>query len=344
MRNRTPFCVLLLCGTSLSACISPTKNVFFATKTTWGVDVDASPPTFDLGFARQEGSVAPVTDAGAVLPLMSSFSGRGGLLSQTFGFRVAQSFAVGNAALILARYIDDNGNPAEEHDLSALFTDGLSEKTAAVSGKLSEARPYFFGTHTTLGFRVDLPTTTGLPQGVHLGWKRKELAVVPIHEKDGQILLPSMIATTGANADSSGTDAQAGVDQFYATGLAASYLASSPQIRGTLGARIVAEGAATELARKVAEQEVRSRETRDLRARRDVVLQPLSAAELQRAADLAVLMGLAPKKAREGLGLNPSDEDLRKFLTKYTSPGTDDDGTAERVERFLDAVPTLRHQ
>lgn len=344
MHHRTRLCVLIFSGASLTACISPTDNVFFATKTTWGVDVDASPPTFDLGFARQEGSVAPVTDAGAVLPLMSSFSGRSGLLAQTFGFRVAQSFAVGNAALILARHIDDAQNPASGHDLSELFTAGVTERTAAVGGKLDKARPYFFGTHTTLGFRVDLPTSAGLPTGVHLGWKRKELAVVPIQEQNNQLLLPSMIATTGANGETGGGDVESGVDQFYATGLAASYLASSPLIRSTLGSRIVSEQGVTEFVQAIAEQEKRSMLADDLRTRRDALLAPLSAAELLRAADLAVLMGIAPKKSRDGLGVNPSADDLRKFLTKYASPGTDDDGTAERVERFLDAVPGVRHQ
>lgn len=289
------------------ACQTAKETAFFTTRTVWGVDIDPQPPTFDLGYGRTEGSVAPVVDGGEVLPLLASFSGRSSFLGGALGFGVGQSFAVGNAALVMARYMTDERNLSEEldgDDLKSVFHGGAP---ANIAGSFEDVRPYFFGTTTSLGFKVDLATPTdGSVGAVNLGWKRKELAVVPIREvtekvtaEDGttveqkRLTIPSMIATTSASATATDADegTGGGVDQFYATGLAATFLAGHPFVRRTLGAKILSDADARQSLIKAIDDD--REKSQDLQKETAELLEELNGEQLDRALQVFDALGLA---------------------------------------------------
>jgi hypothetical protein len=221
------------CGCSLGK-----KNVLFLTKTSFGVDIDSKPPTLDISYTRKEGTIAPRFESGEVLPQMASFSSRVGL---PVSMAVGQSFATGSAAVILARYMGTAARPeAEESVAEELLTD---DKVSAVDGTTATAQRYFFGTDTSFGIRVTFsPETGGYPDSVNLGYKRKELAFVPLTEDlvTKKVSLPSLIATAGLDSEFR-TVQDSGVvyNQFFATGASARYLAASPEVRSTIGIRIL---------------------------------------------------------------------------------------------------------
>jgi len=237
---------VLLAASSAAGCVGR-ENVLFATNSSIGLDLDTKPPAASLAFSRQEGSVAPVTEKGEVLPLMSSFAGGTGLFGTIFGSNVSQSFAVGNAAWVMSRYVSDlETNAAEDvAPESDLFTSAAS---SAVKGSLEDSKSYFFATDTTLGLKVGFSPAgaSAWPDSLAFGWKRKELAFAPVREigTDGneEIVVAPLIATTDASAGSEqGGDTSIEVTQLYATGHAATLLAADPHVRYGLAEHILGD-------------------------------------------------------------------------------------------------------
>ena len=85
----------------LASCGIGKDSILFMTKTSLGIDVDSKPPTLDISYTRKEGTLSPVFDD-EVLPQMASFATNSGLVNAAVG----QSFATGNAAVLLAKYFD----------------------------------------------------------------------------------------------------------------------------------------------------------------------------------------------------------------------------------------------
>ncbi|MBT6345234.1 MAG: hypothetical protein HOJ49_00705 [Nitrospina sp.] len=202
-------------------------NILFMTKTSLGVDVDTKPPTLEIGYDRKEGTISPTFQDGKVLSQVASFKTKDGIVGQAIG----QSFATGQAADILSKYMFSPAKLATTATIDESEILLVNAQTAKVSG--NEKR-YFFGTDTNFGFKVNFGLETGgLPDSVHLGYKRKELAYVPlIANKDGEVALASLMATAGLSTKiASLEETSLTFSQFYATGLAANHLASIPEIR-----------------------------------------------------------------------------------------------------------------
>ncbi len=165
---------------SLVAC---RETVAFTTKTGIALDLDAQPTSLDFGFIRSEGTIAPIFEGGEVLPVMSTVgSGLNGI-----GIASDHSFATGDSSIILAdallqpgRYILDGSKPVKVSDLSGVIR----------VPKSAERSVYFFGTDTSLGMHVQWTAAT-LPTGLSIGWKRKELALVPLMESTEWVLVTS---------------------------------------------------------------------------------------------------------------------------------------------------------
>lgn len=230
----------LALGGLLTGCQLGRDSTLFVTKTSFGVDVDGKPATLDIGYDRKEGTVAPKFKDGNVIPKLASFQGRAGPISNAL-IGAAQSFALGEPAVIMARYM---GNPNARPATTDIISDTELQNPHEIAGNLTSARRYFFGTDTNLGVKIGLAAEQGgMPESLSVGWKRKEIAYVPLETvtngQDQVIVVPSLVATAnfGVNPQSGSTN----LNQFFATGLAANYLSAQPDIRAVLGARIIAD-------------------------------------------------------------------------------------------------------
>lgn len=193
----------------LSGCIG-TDSAVFVTKSSIGIDVETKPPQVSLAYDRTEGFFGPRYEDGSIPPVIASIRTDGGI----FDPRVKQVYATGAAANILA----DPAQPVRSNTLSA-----------------SAAKPMFFGTSTTLGFKVSFGTDTKLPESVTFGYKRKEASFIPIGLLNGQHHYPSVLAAIDSESTFKKLD-QTGVEsvQFFATGFAAESLAREPVLRELL--------------------------------------------------------------------------------------------------------------
>lgn len=234
------FLMLLISFGFLLGCSMGKKNILFVTKTSLGVDIDTKPPTIDIGYARKEATVSPKFEGG-VLPQLASFKTGVGFVNVAVG----QSIATGNAALLMSRYLGTDSKPKRE---AVIPLADISDETRSswVPGSTINAKRYFFGTDTSFALKITFGMETGgYPDSLSLGYKREEMAFVPLMEAiDASgapwVGLPSLVATADLDARSpnvSGTDVQ--YKQFYATGMAANFLAAQPETRNALGAKIV---------------------------------------------------------------------------------------------------------
>jgi len=225
---------------SLMGCSLGQDSVLFVTKTSVAIDIDTNPLTFDVGYGRYEGSIAPVAEDGQILPLLASVNAESTISSDVFGAGVSQNFGVGNAAVIMSQYLGTDSNPIENKSVN--FSQ-LIDKPASIKGTINDnTKRYFFGTKTTLGFTTSFAPERGYtPDSISLGYKRKELAYVPIKQNGEEISIPSMIATTGTSANADINNSGFSISQFYATGKAASYLAANPTIRNSVITKIIGD-------------------------------------------------------------------------------------------------------
>ena len=223
---------VLLCG-----CNTGKNNLIFVTKTSYGLDIDRSPPTFEVAFGRKEGMLGPVYGNGANLPVLASFHSDGGLLRTSVG----QSFATGQSAELLARYL---GTDATLTNDAAIPGDEITGK-ATVDVADGVPKRHFFGTATIFGLKIQFAEETGyIPDSVSIGYKRKEVALVSLSvEGEGaekQVSLPSLVATHGSSLNTAGvSNTTSSINQFFATGRAADYLMARREIRDTIGFRVI---------------------------------------------------------------------------------------------------------
>jgi len=172
---------IILSVLGLSLMVSSCRDtVIFTTRTGIALDLDTQPTTIDAGFIRSEGILAPIFEGGEVLPVLSSVgSGTKGL-----GLASDHSFATGDASIIFSDSLleHDRYEFGEEWKLPDKLRDGIIRVPKGQNRSL-----FFFGTDTSLGLHVQWTAAT-LPTGVSLGWKRKELAIVPLMEKTVWVL------------------------------------------------------------------------------------------------------------------------------------------------------------
>lgn len=209
--------IALLLTVALTACASK-DHVLFVTKTSVGLDFDSKPPAASLAYDRVEGYVAPRYANGKIPEVVASVKSDG----QIFSPKMKQVYATGDAAVIA--------------------TGGV--KPDAVSASESGGREMmFFGTTTTTGVKVSF--TTGLPDSLLFGFKRKEFSYIPlatVKENSGpdRNVYPSVLASidTSANvaADGTHTNTELINAQFFATGDAARNLAGNASIKAAFTA------------------------------------------------------------------------------------------------------------
>jgi hypothetical protein len=233
--------LLLLLLILLVSCSTGKDSILFVTKTSLGVDIDSKSPTLDIGYTRKEMTLAPQFEEGQVLPQMASFSSNEGIAVNT---ALGQSFAVGNAAILLSKYLGSTARPKPE---KIIASSEITARPYSAEGTLTKAKRYVFATDTSFALKVTFGLETGgYPDSFSLGYKRKELAYVPlfIKQESGKdvVKLPSLIATAAMYMDKSSLrESELRYSQFYATGLAANYLASQPIVREGIARKILTD-------------------------------------------------------------------------------------------------------
>lgn len=243
---------VLILGLVLSAtgCGLGKENILFVTKTSLGVDIDSKPPTLDISYTRREGTLSPEYPSG-VLPQMASFATEVGV---PVNLAVGQSIATGHAATLLAKYIGTPLDP-ELTSTSIPIAEITSPDASRIEGEIENGKRFFFGTDTAFGLRVTFGLETGgYPDSLSFGYKRKEMAFVPITEKsikEGNVVrktvgIPPLLATAGFDLQGKSGGGEVQYVQFFATGHSASYLAAKKAIRSTVGLKIIGDKQAAE--------------------------------------------------------------------------------------------------
>ena len=229
----------------LSACASPSDSVYFITKTSTSiVDADTVPAGISIGYDRVEGYAGPRFADGSVFPVASAIESKGEGIDR----QVRQVFATGNAAKIVTRQGTADAQAAAKNDAGSapdLQQPADKSGTSGSPGTNDKRKVVFFGTSTSVGLKMGFEATAPLPSSFTFGYKRKELAVVPVdHNRLNTSVLgsftngvgvaarpesPASAAASGAASAARGT-ARFDVQQFFATGIAAEQLAGLASI------------------------------------------------------------------------------------------------------------------
>ncbi|MFN0244141.1 MAG: hypothetical protein ACKVWV_14725 [Planctomycetota bacterium] len=237
---------VVLAFLSLFSCKVGKDSVLFVTRTNVAIDLDTQPATLDIGYKRDELVLAPMDDEGNVLPVMTTV----GVDANPFSFGANHSFATGDAALVMSRFLLSEAHPPTVGTIDATaLADALAGGTIAETGKR-----YYFGTNTVLGLGVQW-NAEYIPNAIALGYKRKELALVPLGKVDAEIdpktnkpdpskkgglRLASLIATAHSGTDvGDAQSTRAVIGQTFATGKAATNLAMHPEVRRAIGPSVV---------------------------------------------------------------------------------------------------------
>lgn len=223
---KPPVLLLAVLAGALCGCASLSDNVVFVTKTSLAVDVTAQPAGATIGYDRFEGYVGPRFDSGRVPPVAASFVSNGQLLSR----EVRQVYATGRAAELVTA-------PAGTADTPA----------AAASAPADDPRQVmFFSTGTTLGLKLGFGAT-GVTDWFTLGYKRREITVIPITTGE----FPSVLATVDSDqAATAAAETRFGVGQYFATGTAARAVAADDAVRALFRHRVKGALGADELQEK----------------------------------------------------------------------------------------------
>lgn len=206
--------VLPLAGLALllTGC-DTTDRAVFVTSTNIGINADATTRVVNIGYDRTEGFIGPdYVDSGAAP------SAVGYLQSDlaVFSPKIKQLYATGRAAELVTM----PELPSEQES---------SDELTGVR------RLLIFGTSSNIGLKLGFATASGLPDGIVLGYKRKEMSVIPFKEAaPGKATdhYASVLASIDMNQSTETLPSSSlKLTQFVATGMAARNLARDEKIR-----------------------------------------------------------------------------------------------------------------
>jgi hypothetical protein len=200
---------LVLAGVLVVGCTTP--RAAFVTKTSFSIfDADTTPAQVTFGFDRVEGFIGPLNPDGTVPPVVAKIETDG----KIFNSKVKQIYATGQAAEAVA---------------------GLtpSTDTDTPDGKNGGRGLAFFGTSTSTALKIGF-APTGVPNTFVLGYRRKELSVIPrlASVKTGtgglaHYVYPQLLAAIDTRASAADQNTGTfGVCQSFASGAAATKMAA----------------------------------------------------------------------------------------------------------------------
>jgi hypothetical protein len=183
-----------------------TNKVVFVTSTEIGMGADAKVGNVNIGYDRNEMVVGPVyPETGDTPPVYARLESN----LKVFSPEVKQLYATGHAAEIATN------KHASENSSHGLY---------------GARKVMMFGTTTNFGLKIHFSGNT--PDSMNLGYKRKEMSVIPLKDKQPTESDPdkyaSVIAGLGLSADATSfSGAGVKLSQFIATGTAAESVAKN---------------------------------------------------------------------------------------------------------------------
>lgn len=247
---------LLLILFITSGCAPGLNSVLFTTRSNVGLDVNATPPTTEVGIAREEFVIAPTYEKGQTHPVMASFSS-GQNFASKFAFGVGSTFSTGEAAYIMAKLYNSKAETIDykmETGCKAPFKPKLTKvlKNRLNYVEAGNVKPFIFTTNTMFGIKVGwgAPAPAAfVPNSLKIGFNRQEIAFTPAGiEKCAEdwyaANVPSLLATLDAqtniegSANSDGSNAKLTYLQYFATGVAASELSKKRGVRKAMFLRL----------------------------------------------------------------------------------------------------------
>lgn len=218
---------VLLAVPLLAGCVGQ-DEVVFVTNTNVGINFDTKPPVLNIGYDREEGYIGPIHANGALPPVLARLESNLSIITP----RIEQTYATGQAAVNLTL------PPGE---------------TAQYPMRSNRRRVAYALTSQAVGLNVAFASNGPVPESVHLGYKRKELSLIPLadaassgcqaaaraQEQDtvcyGSVLAQIKLDTS--ITDATGTAMK--LNQMFATGVAAENLAAAdPATRARFGAEL----------------------------------------------------------------------------------------------------------
>lgn len=252
----------------LSGCASGRHNLFFFTKTNIGVNIDAKPPTVaEVSISRDEGVIEPPTLGGKNIPVLSSLKSR---QESLFGFGVSTGFAAGDAATTMTKYLTSQNDETVSLDsllvmpekcMTAKEKEEIFDVLGSIKKKAMKLPFVTFLTTTTLGLKVSW-TTGSIPDGMVVGFKRKEFAATPVAYRKrkatdaDKVAWPDVIVGTDDVVTAEAPSLLATLDydveadsnlryhyvQYFATGECATQLALKAPVRNAVYSSIDPKG------------------------------------------------------------------------------------------------------
>ncbi len=245
------------------------NSILFHTRSNVGLDFSQTPPTSEITIAREEGVIEPSFEGGKTLPVEASFKTGSDRFSGFF-LGIDQTFATGEAAVAMTALYRAGDAVLLKPDATTIAGSTLSSRQSVILADIQDrtglreysglqlsaipqdengqevqylqpgqVKPLTFITKTSLGAGINW--TGNALSGLHVGYKRKELAWAPVslsQENSGyRADTPSLLATINSDMVAD-TDENQGNSvrwtQYFATGEAATNLALRLDIRTTL--------------------------------------------------------------------------------------------------------------
>ena len=214
MRKINKITLAILSTLVITTGCSTTENAVFVTKSSISiVDIDKTPASLTFAYDRTEGFFGPNYENGAVPSVVGFISTDGQIINP----KIKQLYATGEAADIVV-------DPTR-----TTYTTNNEADTL-----IGAREPFLFGTSTTFGFKIGI---TGADPSLTLGYKRKEVSVIPLRKGKGEAadVYSSVLASIDTSVDSNfsvdGENAEFENGQFFATGKAAKILASQDYMK-----------------------------------------------------------------------------------------------------------------
>lgn len=212
--------LLLLSLFMLGGCASLEDHAIFVTKSSIDIGFDTTPPTVNIGYDRIEGYLGPRYEDGRIPPVAGSIRTKGNV----FDREVRQVYATGKAATTVTNLGGSAPDPCKP--------------TVDCPVESDKHKTMFFGTTTSIGLKLSFGQPA-LIDSFSLGYKRKELSIIPITESGH---FPSVLATLDTEVEpEAGATTRWDAKQFFATGKAAEQLAMNQDVKRMFEAEAVGE-------------------------------------------------------------------------------------------------------
>jgi hypothetical protein len=212
----------------LAGCASPARNAIFVTKSSMSVvDADSTPPSISIGYDRLEGYMGPRYPDGTIFPVASAIETNGSGANRL----IKQVYATGNAARIVTRQTTANVGSPQGETATATVTAASRSTQADASPAPAERPVVFFGTNTSAGLKLGFAEGTPIPNSFNFGYKRKEFSMIPVDPGREPSVLGTFNNAAGLDKSATAATGQFDVEQYFATGDAATNLAGLDSIQ-----------------------------------------------------------------------------------------------------------------